>query len=698
MAEQNSTTQGNTAGSGASISKLPLPPWKSRFRPAYFFKLVEYWFCSRVPSRLLLGLPSAIVAVGGVLFLLYLKHDDQQVAVQRYEAAASEAIRAEKWDSATLYSNSLCSLRPHVPHYKFQLALLSHQAGNEPAAYGLMQQLAPLNGAEGYAPARMWLVQQTLSGKNVGLSKEQLGQHLKAAVRERPTDAQANQLLANFYVSERQFRLAETYLRIAAEQSPEMYLSLARLQKQLKRSPDLVNSSLDSATRAFQQRLTKDTGDVGARIQWSRCHALEKQFKEAESILREGLALQDAPELRVALSQLYAEIATTRLRESPLNVNMAGRLFVQSLVVAPANISAVAQLSQIPATALTVSEDDLKEALAYWRQQVQKEEVPAARLVLAQLLKICGRTAEAIEQLENGLAEHPESRPLLAQLYAEEDWFEKSDLLYDQLLKDLEKREDLSPTQTVYARSLLLSQAKRLDEAIAYIRDRREDVPESERAPLNRIHAQVLVAMVDRMLAVPEDTSDAALVLLEESLSVAPQEQQALVKIASISCSQLSAAADADSLLIGLLANGSFSASVYNFIGTEALRGSQFDKARKNLETATRLDPTNPMILNNLALAAIRGPAPDYEYALTQVKTVLHLLPGHPDGLSTRAEILMGMGRWEEADRDLQLALPDRPASQNIRRLLGLVNEKLGNDALAARHRDILAQMQNKGE
>ena len=117
-------------------------------------------------------------------------------------------------------------LRPHLPHYKYQLAVLKQQLGNEPAAFGLMQQLAPLNGAEGFAPARVWLVQQSLSGVNLGLSKDELGKQLKAAVRERPADAQANQLLADYYVSEGQTRLGETHLRRAAEQDPEMYVSL----------------------------------------------------------------------------------------------------------------------------------------------------------------------------------------------------------------------------------------------------------------------------------------------------------------------------------------------------------------------------------------------------------------------------------------------------------------------------------------
>jgi len=695
MAKTDSKTSNAPAGSGTSLSKLPLPPWTIALRPAYFFRLIEYWFFSRVPSRFLLGLPSAIVAFGGVLFLLFLKHDDQQAAVQRYEDAVSDAIRAEEWENASLFLNSLCSLRPHLPHYKYQLAVLKQQLGNEPAAFGLMQQLAPLNGAAGFGPARVWLVQQTLSGKNSGLSKNDLGQQLKFAVSERPTDAQAHQLLADYYVSEQQFRLGETHLRTAAEQAPEAYVALARLQKQLNRSAEQIKSSLDLARNAFQQRLTKDTGDLTARIQWARCHAIENQFGEAELILKEGLALQDAPELRAALSQLYAEIAAKRIQESALNVQLASQLLIQAIAVSPANVGAIAQLSNLPAAQVTVSHEDLKVTVDHWREQVQTENAPAARIVLAQLLKLCGQTTEAIQQLENGLTDHPESRPLLAQLYLQKNRTDEAETIYNQLLNEQDEQSNQSSPQSIYARAALLLQSGRLDDAVAFIRTHREDLPESEQEPLNRIHAAVLDGLVSHLLSTGADESEAALELLKESLSVAPQEQRALLRIASMSCSDSSAASDAEVLLVKMLAEGSFNVSVYNFIGTEALRVGQFEKARRNLETAKRLAPENPMVLNNLALAAIRGPAPDYKYALSLVASVLQILPNHPDALSTRAEVLFAMERWEEADRDLQLALPDRPDSVNVRRLLVLVNEKLGNQVLADRHRDILNGMKN---
>ena len=169
------------------------------------------------------------------------------------------------------------------------------------------------------------------------------------------------------------------------------------------------------------------------------------------------------------------------------------------------------------------------------------------------------------------------------------------------------------------------------------------------------------------------------------------------MRIAKVSCSKLSAAGQCDALLTKLLAEGDFNATVYNFIGTEALRVGQFEKAQKHLEIARQLDPENPMLLNNLALALalVRSQDPNHEYSLTLANSVLSVLPDHPDGMSTRAEVYLAMGRLNEANRDLQVALPNHKSSANVRQLLISVNERPGNKDLAEQHRQILEQLRS---
>jgi tetratricopeptide (TPR) repeat protein len=701
MANSDSSTPDSTVSYGNSKSKLPLPPLNETFRPGYFFRLVEYWFVSRVPLRVLLGLPSAIVVIAGVLFLLHLNNNDQTAVVRGYQQAVVDAVETgENWDAALLYLKSLCSLQPNVPSHKYRLALLYHQLGNDSVALGLMQQLAPLKDVGGFALAHMWIAKQTALGKLSELSqeeKDEFVQRLQIAsgrTSDRQMKAEANALLADYYISEGQPVLAETYLSSAAAVAPELYLSLAVLQKKLGRDSDLISSGLESAKIAFERRRREAPEDVTSLIKLAESLALANQFREAAIVLREGLSRQDTPELRAALSQLHVDLAAKKLYESPLNRVVATDLLVQSLKITPQNVAVIARLASFPEAKSTVSEKHLDTPLTYWRQQVSDGNQPTASIALARLLTTCGRTAAAIEQLESVAAEYPMLRPMLAQLYVEANRTEEGDRLFDQLLKELDERSDQPAMQTVYARSVLLFHARRFDEAATYIRAHREDVPDSKRAPFDQIYVRVLAAMADRLLNAQDDASAAALNLLQESLSVVPHDHEAVIRIARISCSELAAADEADALLIKILAEGSFNAGVYRLVGTEALLRNQFEKASRNLETANRLEPNNAMVLNNLALANLRGPDPNYDYALTLVKSALDLTPDHPDALGTSAEIYLAMERWEEADRDLQRALPKRQSNENLRQMLVMVNEKLGNQQLADEHRDILAKLQ----
>ncbi len=104
------------------------------------------------------------------------------------------------------------------------------------------------------------------------------------------------------------------------------------------------------------------------------------------------------------------------------------------------------------------------------------------------------------------------------------------------------------------------------------------------------------------------------------------------------------------------------------------------------------------MVLNNLAIALICGAdgpsmAADSERALQLAESALAIVPQQPDVLSTRGEILIAQERWEDARRDLEVALSKRQKSANIRRLLVQVFEALGEPALAAEHGRLLKQL-----
>lgn len=685
-AASSETTYGNDP------NRKPLPPLLQRFRIGYILQFVEYWLISRFPSRMLMGLPAFAVALAALILIFQLRGAHDEDVVRRYDEAANEAIRNEDWQTAFLWLRSLSSLRPHVREYKFKQALLNEQVGRLDRAAGLMQQMAPLD-AKGYAPARRWIVQANLTGKVRSLTRQELGRQLQLAVKENPYDDKAFVLLADYYVSEKEFSLAETALRSAAELKPEHFLALARLQKSQNRNEKLVNASLDSAISAFQAKLARNSNDHQSRVNWSVCLAMQNDFQQSEQILREGLARQDSPELRTALSTLYSDLAQRQLNESPLNAAKAGALLTEAIKLAPSNAVAIQRLSQLPEFPAAAG-TELGGAVEFWNQQVAEEATPASLLVLGHLMQLSDQRAEAISVLEDHVVDAPALRPLLARLYIETDARKQADELFDELLSELRQMTDVTDEQRIVQQGVLLLQAQQYQQAVDLMLAARDQLELTDTTTFNSILCQNLVELAREQATAADDQSQQALAHLQQAIETDPGFPATLGLLAEISCSDAAAADEADQMLVRLLAQGSFNAQIYHAIGTKALQAEQFDKATRYLSTARQLDPQNPAVLNNLALATLRGPTPDPANSLQLAETVLELVPDNPDALSTRAEVLLAMERWQEADRDLQLALPSRPESRNVRRMLIQVNEQLGNDALADEHRRILNSLQ----
>ena len=184
--------------------------------------------------------------------------------------------------------------------------------------------------------------------------------------------------------------------------------------------------------------------------------------------------------------------------------------------------------------------------------------------------------------------------------------------------------------------------------------------------------------------------------LMEQALRVGAVDIPALDKLAAVATSNGKFAKAADKLLTRLLAEGSATAEIYNMVGTKYLGANQVSEARRNLERAYSLDNANPMVLNNLAIALVRQNAPskdDLQRALDLISRVLAMLPENADALSTRAEVFIGMQRWEEARRDLEASLPRNMQSVNSRELLVRVYDALNESGLADEHRRILEEM-----
>ncbi len=91
--------------------------------------------------------------------------------------------------------------------------------------------------------------------------------------------------------------------------------------------------------------------------------------------------------------------------------------------------------------------------------------------------------------------------------------------------------------------------------------------------------------------------------------------------------------------------------------GTLALLDNKFDDAIKHLRLAQSHGLNAAGILNNLAVALAAEEGADLQEALELAEGALEMLPENPYVLETRGQILLKLGRHEEAIRDLEKSL-----------------------------------------
>lgn len=127
-------------------------------------------------------------------------------------------------------------------------------------------------------------------------------------------------------------------------------------------------------------------------------------------------------------------------------------------------------------------------------------------------------------------------------------------------------------------------------------------------------------------------------------------------------------------------------AMILEYLGTLAIIANQPDRARQLLERATAADPSDHVSWNNLAyLLNLAYPA-EKQAALAAATRALELSPANGNVLETRGVILLQLGRWKDAIRDLELALPMMKDPRQIHQALALAYRESGDPVRAEQH------------
>ncbi|MCA9047312.1 MAG: tetratricopeptide repeat protein [Planctomycetaceae bacterium] len=725
-----------------------LREWLSpRLLIGWTFRWLEGWLVTRSYRSLAAGTLFLLLVFGGAGLLLWARSAPPEDVITVYETGVSTALKNKDAEAAQLYLTSLVRMRPATPEYRFRLALLLLDQDKTGEALFYMAQLTG-DGPTGYIPARLWLVHQAqMTEPLIRLTDEQTEQQLRLVLASAPQNPDAARMMAELCLRRGQLKSAEDYLITAVETHPQLGLPLAKVQRLLKRSEEQIAGHLQSASESYRTQVLTQPTNAEARVRYAESLLLQELPEDAERVLNEGRALarnsvtettadnqQAEPptddsntdasnpsdhqsslqKLNAALADLYSGTAARRLRESALNRDLAANLVAKAIAVHPDDDRLLQQALALTLLGCTWDAAELAPAIQSLHAAPQR--APEQTLLLAQALSVIGSTGESVEILSPLITDHPELRLAFARLLNADHQTAKANKILDELITEFtssENTDDNSDRILEYAEALLLRQRpESAVETLTALSQRQHNVPAksvdgarsndsgSNAVPLseNDLHrTQLLLGraylmVFDQQLADESFASGSAAVqLLREALKTDTVTLPVLERLVRLPSRNPAFAVEADRALAQILAAGTANAAVYNLIGTQALKSNDTERARRYLERAWSLDRTNPMILNNLAIALVRSADDHADRALELANEALAILPEHPDVLSTRAEIYMAQKRWEDARRDLEISLPRRPESRNSRKLLAKVYDELDEPALAEEHRRLLS-------
>jgi tetratricopeptide (TPR) repeat protein len=141
----------------------------------------------------------------------------------------------------------------------------------------------------------------------------------------------------------------------------------------------------------------------------------------------------------------------------------------------------------------------------------------------------------------------------------------------------------------------------------------------------------------------------------------------------------------AEVMLRKFLDAGQSVASCHYVLGTMAVKDKKLELARDHLEQAYKLSPDLPEVANNFAWVLSRCDRPDLERALTILNKAIDL-NNQPEIRETRGQVLLKLGRYQEAVTDLEFAVNFLKLPE-VHESLAEAYDKLGATELAEQHR-----------
>jgi tetratricopeptide (TPR) repeat protein len=197
---------------------------------------------------------------------------------------------------------------------------------------------------------------------------------------------------------------------------------------------------------------------------------------------------------------------------------------------------------------------------------------------------------------------------------------------------------------------------------------------------------EVCALWVEALARSRPDDLDPQVALIERGLNFAPQNETLLKRLVALSHLQGPQASTARATLTRMLSTGNAPAILHFTLGIDAWQHGQPEEARQHITLAFDSAPQLPYVGNNMAMILAVGDKPDLPRALAIIQPVLERFPKNPSFRETRGQILVRMGRWQEAVADLEFALPLLASTRSTHSALADAYRGLGMRELAAEH------------
>ena len=182
-----------------------------RYFGGFLLFMIQAWPPSRQGTAFFKGLPAVMAAGGFLLAFLaadYLFSEARRIgdAAARIEYHFSQS--PEFPTRALLFAEKLVELKPDVPEHLYQLGLARDRAGQEAAAFDVMQAVAPEDRAL-YAPAHLWMSQFYLTSKLLAPMTDPSREALAMKQLEYAIEVAPNSQAANFDLAALRLKQAE---------------------------------------------------------------------------------------------------------------------------------------------------------------------------------------------------------------------------------------------------------------------------------------------------------------------------------------------------------------------------------------------------------------------------------------------------------------------------------------------------------